>query len=114
MITILDAATPTPDVRFLDTISIGELIMFATAVIAVLAALRKAWPTLRRLVALGDALEQLPRMSAKLDHINAEVSPNDGGSIKDAIRRIEASGRGTAAGLARVEGRLDRHLDGDR
>ena len=114
MIYATATATAPPDVRFLDTISIGELIVFVTAVVAVLAALRKAWPVIRRLVALGDALDQLPQMAKKLDHIHHEVSPNGGGSIKDAIKRIEMSGKANATGLARVERRLDQHLENDR
>ena len=87
--------------RFLETVTLGEAVIFLGSVLAILALLLKGWPFLRRLVHMLDALDALPSlanemreavasvatMGGKIETIHHEVTPNGGGSMKDETRR---------------------------
>lgn len=70
-----------------------------------------AWRTSRILGRVADRVSSIPGLSDRVDtltetisDIRHEMSPNGGGSMRDAINRIEATGRQTAE-------RLDRHIE---
>lgn len=114
------ASAPTPP-RLLDTISVGEVVVFVVLLGAFVQGLRKVWPIVRRLSVLAEAAEWLPEVRRQLDVIHHEVTPNGGGSIKDAVRRLEE--RQVSQGeqlddaneqIQNVSRRLDRHIDRDR
>lgn len=49
-------------------------------------------------------------LEEKTERIHHEVTPNHGGSIKDAVRRIEERGNETAYKLAETTEKLDKHI----
>ena len=87
--------------RFLETVTLGEAVIFVGGVLVLLGVLRKLWPFLTRAVRTVDALDALPSLveemrasvatvatlGGKVDTIHHEVTPNGGGSMKDELRR---------------------------
>ncbi|MFJ2318431.1 hypothetical protein ACIOTN_17215 [Glutamicibacter sp. NPDC087661] len=49
-------------------------------------------------------------LEEKTERIHHEVTPNHGGSIKDAVKRIEERGNETAYKLAETTEKLDEHI----
>ena len=49
-------------------------------------------------------------LEEKTERIHHEVTPNHGGSIKDAVKRIEDSSKETAYKLAETTEKLDQHI----
>lgn len=49
-------------------------------------------------------------LEEKTERIHHEVTPNHGGSIKDAVKRIEDRGNETAYKLAETTEKLDEHI----
>lgn len=63
---------------------------------------RKVWPALRRLVHLADKLERFEQLERDVATIKGEVTYNHGGSLKDAVRRIEQGQTSQDAQLERL------------
>lgn len=84
-----------------------QLVFWAVAIIALIAALVRLWPFLSNAVQIVDALVQLPALSKRvaaiqkqIDGIHHETHTNDGSSIKDAVGRVEK-------GVSGLHGRMD-------
>lgn len=95
--------------------TIAQAIGWATAAIAALIVLVKAWPWLKRTVRTVDALAQLPdfidrtdttlesqteilkAQNEKIVEVHHEVNFNNGSSVKDAVIRIEKALRAQTA-----------------
>jgi hypothetical protein len=90
-------ATPgiplTPE-EFWETVSVAQAVVWFVGAFAVLAFVVKAWPFIRNMFNILDALVNLPKYmddtSEKLESIHHEVNYNNGSSVKDAITRIES------------------------
>ena len=79
---------------------------------------RKVWPVLRRLAVLAEAAEWLPEVRRQVQTIHHEVMPNGGGSLRDAVTRLESNVSGLDAAVTQngarigtLTNRLDAHID---
>lgn len=83
----------TPE-QFWESVSVAQAVVWIVAGFAVLAFVVKAWPFIRNMFNILDALVNLPKYMAdtseKLESIHHEVNYNNGSSVKDAITRIES------------------------
>lgn len=70
-------------------ITVVQLVLWALAAAALVVAVVRVWPLIRRFVATIDALAELPAKMRLLDEIHHEVRPNTGTSLNDAVRRVE-------------------------
>ena len=101
--------------RFLETVTLGEAVIFLGGLAVVFGVIRKVWPFLRKMVQVVDALDGLPGLVEEMREsvetvttitdqvatIHHEVTPNGGGSMKDELRRqSETLARVDAAQLA--------------
>ncbi len=78
----------------------------------------KTWPWLRKVVRFLDALigddknpgllERVNGLEGRVDRIHHEVTPNSGGSMKDAVARTEQTLNSVATDLEAVKQKLDR------
>lgn len=63
------------------------------AIIALIAVIMKSWPTLSKIVKVGDAVADLPEtlhtITTEIKTIKQEVLPNGGTSLRDAVNRTE-------------------------
>jgi hypothetical protein len=80
--------------QFWETVSVAQAVVWVLAAFAILAFVVKAWPFIRNMFNILDALVNLPKYMAdtseKLESIHHEVNYNNGSSVKDAITRIES------------------------
>lgn len=87
-------AIPLTPEEFWNTVTVAQAVLWVVGGFAVLAFVVKAWPFIRNMFNILDALVSLPEYmketSAKLESIHHEVNYNNGSSVKDAITRIEA------------------------
>lgn len=56
-------------------------------------------------------IDRMSGLEEKLATVHHEVSTNSGGSIKDAVARIEAYQRDQGGQIVTLTGRFDEHLD---
>lgn len=82
------------------------------ALVVIVALALKAWPFVRKLVQLVDTLSdlkpRLERIEQTVGVVRGEVTHNGGGSLKDAVRRIEQAQGTTDARLNRMEAAYNR------
>lgn len=73
--------------------TIATIAVIVIALFLIARFLMRFWPWLKKVIALGDALAQLPafidRTDVAIADIHHEVKYNNGSSVKDAIRRVE-------------------------
>jgi hypothetical protein len=96
-------STPTPGIplspeQFWETVSVAQAVVWIVAAFAVLVFVVKAWPFIRNMFNILDALVQLPKYMSdtteRLESIHHEVNYNNGSSVKDAIVRVESGTKG--------------------
>lgn len=73
---------------------------------------------LARLISVESSTSKIPNIESKFEdleqytkRIHHEVTPNHGGSLKDAVTRIENSANETASKLAETTEKLDEHIE---
>lgn len=105
----------TPD-QFWQTVSVAQAVVWFVAAFAVLAFIVKAWPFIRNVFNVLDALSTLPKFmqetSEKLKSIHHEVNYNNGSSVKDAITRIESGVMKAELNMKQQDERMSK-LEGD-
>lgn len=109
-------------IAWLTTVNLWEILLFAAAAVAALLGAKrfaaKGWPALKRLAAailnLSEFIEAargLPEFmqstEEKIGQIHHEVHFNNGGSVKDAVVRVERTSERLEEGVRGVHERLD-------
>lgn len=112
-----------------ESINLLQIILGIAAVTAIVTAIVKAWPWLKKVVRLVDALADLPdfivttkdfivttkdfitRADQRIDEIHHEVRYNNGTSVKDAQKRTEAAVQRVEEGVAGLHEKFEAHLE---
>lgn len=100
------------------------LAVIIAAVLAVFGFVKKVWPVLSKFVVTVNALSDLPQFmittaktladqDVKIEQIHHEVNYNNGSSVKDAVKRVEAGVKGIYVRLDTQDLRFD-SADQDR
>jgi len=87
------------DWTWLERINLFQIAVVIVALYVIARLLMRFWPWLRKVIALGDALGQLPTFISEtkatlnaqndlLGTIKHEVLPNHGGSLRDAVDEV--------------------------
>lgn len=92
--------------EWLDHVSqftLAKVAGWAAGIVAVVLALRKVWPWIKRFVRMVDTIADLPERLDKIEERQkvtaAELTDNHGSSLKDAVKRTEAIATETAKEL---------------
>ncbi|KON72610.1 hypothetical protein M768_13970 [Cellulosimicrobium cellulans F16] len=83
---------------------LGDVVTWPQAVVAVVVIFALVmWPNIVTMITSRRTARRLENVEAKTEVAAHEVRPNSGGSMADAVNRIEA-------GQKRTESKLDQHL----
>jgi hypothetical protein len=100
--------------QFLGDVTLLQALAWVAIAAALIAAVVKLWPVLRKAIKLTDSLADLPdfmeQTKTQLAEIHHEVHYNNGSSVKDAQRRTEAAVARVEEGVAGLHQKFEEHL----
>lgn len=100
--------------QFLGDVTLLQALAWVAIASALIAAVVKLWPVLRKAIKLTDSLADLPdfmeQTKTQLAEIHHEVHYNNGSSVKDAQRRTEQAVARVEEGVAGLHEKFEEHL----
>lgn len=100
--------------QFLGDVTLLQALAWVAIASALIAAVVKLWPVLRKAIKLTDSLADLPEFmeqtKTQLAEIHHEVHYNNGSSVKDAQRRTEAAVARVEEGVSGLHQKFEEHL----
>lgn len=100
--------------QFLGDVTLLQALAWVAIASALIAAVVKLWPVLRKAVKLTDSLADLPdfmeQTKTQLAEIHHEVHYNNGSSVKDAQRRTEEAVARVEEGVSGLHEKFEEHL----